>query len=35
MRMVEEALILAGSAADSGELVELTTFASRTPLELT
>jgi len=34
MRMVEEVQILAGSASDSGDLVELTTFASRTPLEL-
>jgi len=34
MRIVEEVQILAGTAADSGELVELTTFASRTPLEL-
>ena len=34
MRMVEEVQILAGSASESGDLVELTTFASRTPLEL-
>jgi Arc/MetJ-type ribon-helix-helix transcriptional regulator len=34
MRMVEEVQILAGSASEGGDLVELTTFASRTPLEL-
>ena len=34
MRMVEEVQILAGSASENGDLVELTTFASRTPLEL-
>ena len=34
MRMVEEVQILAGSASESGDLVELTAFASRTPLEL-
>ena len=34
MRMVEEVQILAGSASESGDLVELTTFASRSPLEL-
>ena len=34
MRMVEEVQILAGSASEIGDLVELTAFASRTPLEL-
>ena len=34
MRMVEEVQILAGTASESGDLVELTTFASRSPLEL-
>ena len=34
MRMAEEVQILAGSASESGDLVELTAFASRTPLEL-
>ena len=34
MRMVEEVQILAGSASESGDLLELTAFASRTPLEL-
>ncbi len=34
MRMVEEVQILAGSASESGDLVELAEFASHTSLEL-